>query len=133
MRKSSAEFAAGDDATQASGPTSADDYGATPLKRGPPEPTDDQIADIFAERHRDDLRYVAAWGRWYEWTGKLWREDGTLRALDLIRNPNREPPRRAALAQIEGNAKPMMNALFIFAILVFTLLLLLSKSGYPTW
>ena len=45
------------------------------------EPTDDQIADIFAEQHRNDLRYVAAWGKWFEWTGKLWREDLTLRAL----------------------------------------------------
>ena len=32
-----------------------------------PEPTDDQIADIFAEQHRNDLRYVAAWGKWFEW------------------------------------------------------------------
>ena len=54
-----------------------------PLKRV--EPTDDQLADIFAEEHRNDLRYVAAWGKWFEWTGKLWREDKTLRAFDLIR------------------------------------------------
>ena len=41
------------------------DAGVTPIKR--PEPTDDQIADIFAEEHRNDLRYVAAWGKWFEW------------------------------------------------------------------
>ena len=54
-----------------------------PLKRA--EPTDDQLADIFAEEHRNDLRYVAAWGKWFEWTGKLWREDLTLRHFDLMR------------------------------------------------
>jgi hypothetical protein len=24
-------------------------------------------------------------GKWLEWTGKLWREDRTLRAFDLVR------------------------------------------------
>jgi putative DNA primase/helicase len=50
-----------------------------------PEPTDDQIAEAFAEEHRNDLRYVAKWGKWFEWTGRQWREDDTLRAFDLIR------------------------------------------------
>jgi putative DNA primase/helicase len=59
------------------------DAGVTPIKR--PEPTDDQIADIFAEEHRHDLRYVAPWGCWYEWTGKFWRRDDTLRHFDLVR------------------------------------------------
>ena len=56
------------------------------LKENPaPEPTDDQ--------HRRRLRRGASqrsalrrhWGHWYEWNGKLWREDDTLRAFDLIR------------------------------------------------
>jgi putative DNA primase/helicase len=51
----------------------------------PPEPTDDQIADIFAEQYRNHLRYVAQWGKWYEWRGGCWREEKTLRAFDLIR------------------------------------------------
>ena len=57
-----------------------------------------------------------------------------LRGIEIL---TREPPRRAALAQSlrrramhpteRGQTGPMMNALFIFAILVLTLLLLLSK------
>jgi len=91
MRKSSEHFAAGDDATQAPDPTSADDHGAPPPKskrakaKRAPEPTDDHIADAFAEEHRNVLRYVARWGHWHEWNGKQWREDDTLRAFDLIR------------------------------------------------
>ena len=45
------------------------------------EPTDDHIADAFAEEHRS----VAAWGKWFEWRGGCWREEKTLRAFDLIR------------------------------------------------
>lgn len=60
-----------------------DETAPKPIKRI--EPTDDQIADIFAEQHRNDLRYVAAWGKWFEWTDKLWREDLTLRHFDLVR------------------------------------------------
>jgi putative DNA primase/helicase len=48
-------------------------------------PADDRIADLFAAAHRDDLRHVAAWGGWYEWRDGCWREDSTLRTLDLIR------------------------------------------------
>jgi putative DNA primase/helicase len=54
-------------------------------KRSDLGPVDDHIADFFAEEHRSDLRYVAAWGKWFEWDGKLWREDRTLRAFDLVR------------------------------------------------
>ena len=47
--------------------------------------TDDRIANIFAEEHRNDLRYVAAWSKWHEWREGCWREDNTLHAFDLIR------------------------------------------------
>ena len=59
------------------GPSGPDGYGAPPTRKrkrgdnGAPEPTDDHIADVFAEEHRNDLRYVAAWGKWFEWTGRL--------------------------------------------------------------
>jgi putative DNA primase/helicase len=35
--------------------------------------------------HRDDLRYVAAWGKWYQWRDGCWREEKTLRAFHLAR------------------------------------------------
>jgi hypothetical protein len=49
------------------------------------EPLDDTIAEIFAAEHADDLRYVAEWGKWYEWRKGCWREEKTLRVFDLIR------------------------------------------------
>jgi len=58
----------------------------------PPEFSDDALALRFAERHRDDLRYVAAWKQWMAWTGSgtYWRRDTTLSAYDLARKVCRE-------------------------------------------
>ena len=51
----------------------------------PPYCSDEALALQFAEEHEHDLRYVAAWGRWMEWTGSHWQFDDTLRAFDLAR------------------------------------------------
>jgi putative DNA primase/helicase len=70
------------------------DRGAPPPKprrrRSGLGPVDDGIAEAFAEKHRNDLRYVAAWGKWYEWRDGCWREEKTLRVFDLIRALCRE-------------------------------------------
>lgn len=50
-----------------------------------PEFSDEALALGFAAKHRDDLRYVAAWGRWLSWRGDHWREDRTLSAFDRVR------------------------------------------------
>lgn len=52
----------------------------------PPAFSDDALALRFADKHADDLRYVAAWGRWLSWTGTHWRFDDTLRAFDMARD-----------------------------------------------
>jgi putative DNA primase/helicase len=51
----------------------------------PPEFSDEALALHFAEKHADDLRYVAAWGKWLVWTGKYWPRDDTLLAFDWVR------------------------------------------------
>ncbi len=51
----------------------------------PPEFSDEALAQRFAERHGDELRYVAAWSRWYAWTGAQWKQDTTLDAFDRAR------------------------------------------------
>jgi putative DNA primase/helicase len=56
----------------------------------PPEFADEGLALRFSERYRDRLRYVAAWGRWLIWDGKVWRFDDTMRAFDLARGICRE-------------------------------------------
>jgi putative DNA primase/helicase len=56
-----------------------------PKKKHGSGPIDDAIADAFAEEHRHDLRYVAAWGKWFEWNKGCWREETTHKVFDLIR------------------------------------------------
>jgi putative DNA primase/helicase len=51
----------------------------------PPHNSEDEWAYRFAERHVDDLRYVAAWGRWQKFDGVRWHEDATLETKEYIR------------------------------------------------
>ena len=52
----------------------------------PPEYCDEALALRFATTHAETLRYIAAWGRWYEWSGVVWAPDDTLAAYDLVRH-----------------------------------------------
>ncbi len=61
----------------------------------PPEYSDEALALRFATARTEDLRYVAAWGRWYRWSGVVWAPDDTLAAYDLVRHVC-----RAAAAEI---------------------------------
>lgn len=56
----------------------------------PPAFTDEALALQFAEEHAGDLRYVAAWAKWFRWVGTHWEADDTLRAFDLARRVCRE-------------------------------------------
>jgi len=56
----------------------------------PPAFSDEALALRFAERHADDLRYVAAWSNWISWTGVRWQPDDTLAAFDKARRICRE-------------------------------------------
>jgi putative DNA primase/helicase len=47
--------------------------------------TEDAMALEFAERHANDLRFVAAWGRWLHYDGSRWDHDDTLHAFDRAR------------------------------------------------
>ncbi len=37
--------------------------------------SEDAIALDFAERHGDEVRYTAQWGKWHLWDGQRWAED----------------------------------------------------------
>src|SRR5262249_46623328 len=45
--------------------------------------TEEALALLFAERHAHELRFVAAWGKWFRWNGHKWEDEKTLRAFDL--------------------------------------------------
>lgn len=51
----------------------------------PPEYSDESLALRFTEAHKDELRYVAAWGRWLIREPSVWRFDDTLHAFNLSR------------------------------------------------
>ena len=51
----------------------------------PPAFTDDALGLSFAEKHEDELRYVAAWSKWLIYDGTRWAIDDTMRAFDLSR------------------------------------------------
>jgi putative DNA primase/helicase len=70
-------------------PSSSDD------EARPPEFSDDALALDFAERRKDDLRYVATWGRWLHFDGRHWEYDETLNVFDLVRQLCREAAGRA--------------------------------------
>ena len=60
-----------------------------------PEPqtppfSEDALALEFTRQHGDDLRYVAAWGRWLIWYGDRWRFDDTVHVFDKARAVCRE-------------------------------------------
>jgi phage/plasmid-associated DNA primase len=60
----------------------------------PAEFSDETLALDFAERHQNDLRYVALWGKWLNWDGGRWKCDETLQAFDLVRHICREAATR---------------------------------------
>jgi putative DNA primase/helicase len=70
----------------------------------PPAFTDEALALRFADQHETDLRYVAAWSRWFHYDGQCWRVDNTLLAFDLARRICRE-------AAAGCNKKNVANAL----------------------
>jgi hypothetical protein len=50
-----------------------------------PRNSEDDLALAFTARHHVNLRYVAAWGKWLEWTGAHWKPEDTLKVFDLSR------------------------------------------------
>jgi hypothetical protein len=56
--------------------------------------SEEWLALQFAQRHADDLRYVAQWGQWYRWNGLRWEEDKTRKVFDLSRQICREAATR---------------------------------------
>ena len=79
----------------------------------PPEFSDEALALRFADRHAEDLRYVAAWGKWMQWTGNVWRQDYTLTAFSLARTVCRE---QSAIANDPHIAENLASAKTIAAV-----------------
>lgn len=69
-----------------------------PATAGELPPTcDDAMTLRFVDKHGNDLRYVAPWGRWMCWDGSRWCEDATLAVFDAVRHLL-----RSAAAEMHG-------------------------------
>jgi putative DNA primase/helicase len=72
-----------------------------------PEFSEDQLALNFVSAHGDDLRYVAPWSKWFQWTGISWEHEKTLAAFDMARKICREA---AAQCNKPSEAKAIAKA-----------------------
>jgi putative DNA primase/helicase len=77
------------------------------------EGSEDKLALGFSKKYGDTLRYVARWGRWYEWSGQVWAEDETVHVFDLIRNHCRDA---AALIDDAGKRNVASKATTVAAV-----------------
>ena len=64
----------------------------------PPPLCEDALALEFSRQHGRDWRYVADWGEWLGWDGKLWAKERTLQVHNLARKVCREVDARNAKA-----------------------------------
>ena len=53
--------------------------------RSSPNYSEEQLALRFAEQHIGRLQYVAPWGKWLIWDGRMWAVDDTWRVFNLAR------------------------------------------------
>ena len=66
-----------------------------PVNDTAPEFSEQAIAQEFANRHFDELRYVAQWSKWFVWDGLCWREDRKRRVFTRANKLCREIARSA--------------------------------------
>lgn len=60
------------------------------VSRDPDLVTEDDVARLYTERHRDTMRFDHDAGHWVAWTGDHWRPDATGAAFDFCRTLARE-------------------------------------------
>ena len=57
--------------------------------------SDEVLAQIFIDKHSDELRFTAPWGRWLKWDGRRWAPDEKLEIMSLVRAHCYEQARQA--------------------------------------
>ena len=78
-----------------------------------PEFSDEDLALRFAALHVYTMRYVALWGRWFKWTGKVWAADEKKVAFSLSREVCRAAARECPK---EATAKSIASAKTVAAV-----------------
>jgi phage/plasmid primase-like uncharacterized protein len=78
-----------------------------------PQYSQEALALAFAAEHKDDLRYVARWGKWLQWDGNYWRSDETLSIISLVRKPCRA---MAARIRTQSLARQVASIKYVSAV-----------------
>ena len=79
--------------------------------------TEDALALVFAERHRDKLRYCHHTGAWFIWTGTQWRREETKLAFCWARDACRDlGGKKMARANVAGAVERFAQADRAFAV-----------------
>ena len=73
----------------------------------PAEFSDESLTLRFTALHGPTLRYVAGWGRWMQWNGRVWMADSTLDVFDMARRVCRQA---SSECNKEGVAKAIASA-----------------------
>lgn len=98
-------------------PDAASPHGLRRLQAEPaecaPENSDDALALAFAEKHADDLRFVAPFARWYVYDNGRWRLDLTVIAIDRARQLCRTAANKASSST---DAKGLASAKTVAAV-----------------
>src|SRR5512132_1988753 len=79
--------------------------------------SEEALALLFADLHADELRYVAAWGKWLRFDDTKWEFDETRKVFSLARNVCREV---AATANKPSEAKTIASAKTRAAVVVLS-------------
>jgi putative DNA primase/helicase len=77
------------------------------------ELSEDALALVFTQGHREELLYVHLWGQWLKWDGCRWRPEHTLAVYDLARDLVRESARAA---HTEAQRKSLASAKTVAAV-----------------
>jgi putative DNA primase/helicase len=74
--------------------------------------SEDALARRFAAAHAADMRYVALWGKWLIFDGKVWKHDDTMRAFTRARAICRD----AATGAVGREKKDLLKAATVAAV-----------------
>jgi putative DNA primase/helicase len=66
--------------------------------------SDEVLAQVFIDKHGDELRYTALWGKWLIWDGRRWAPDDKLATFSLVRQLCYEQARQAESKEAKGIA-----------------------------
>lgn len=82
-----------------------------PAEAQPAPLSQDALAEHFVDKHGEDWRYVAQWGKWFEWDCNRWAEDATEKPVGLAKQVTREAITWQEAAQLTNSDRRKVNSI----------------------